>query len=55
MQTEPMNRRFYYLGLELAALDPTFTPEQVRDADSGLSPEITTASIVGPAKPHASK
>jgi hypothetical protein len=36
MQTEPMNRRFYYLGLELAELDPRFTPEQVRDAYSGL-------------------
>jgi PRTRC genetic system protein C len=48
MQTEPMTRRFYYLGLELPDLDPRFTPEQVRDAYTGLYPEITTATIEGP-------
>lgn len=48
MQTEPITRRFYYLGLELPDLDPRFTPEQVRDAYSGLYPEITTATIEGP-------
>jgi len=32
MQVSAMPRRFYYLGLELADLNPAFTPEQIRDA-----------------------
>jgi PRTRC genetic system protein C len=48
MQVNAMPRRFYYLGLELADLNPAFTPEQIRDAYCTLYPEITTAAIEGP-------
>lgn len=43
-------RKFVYNGMELADIDPSMKPEQVRDIWAGTYGELTNAKVKGPEK-----
>lgn len=49
MKVTAMRRVFRYNGLTLADPNPAFSAEQVRDVYQGTYPELTTATLDGPA------
>ena len=48
LKIEVLQREFAYQGVSLPDINPTWTPEQIRDLYSATYPEITTAAIEGP-------
>ena len=42
----PITRTFQYNGMALADIDPTMSPEEIRDVYSAQYGELTTAEII---------
>jgi PRTRC genetic system protein C len=48
LEATKMDREFSFNGVKLQDINPTFTPEQIREAYLSKFPELATATIEGP-------
>lgn len=46
IEVKPLSRAFQYNGMTLTDIDPTMTPEEVRDVYAAQYGELTTAEII---------
>jgi len=48
IKVENLTRKFKYDSMELDDINPSMTPEEIRDVYSANFPELVSASIEGP-------